>query len=336
MRIMVVGPAYQNQPQSVTEALRSYGHDVIYYPLVEFYVGCTYWERKIYKFGRREVEKKYNARQAFALKSACDDFYPDLIFVLNGLMISPMALEAIDNYKKILWLWDGLSRCTKLNEILPYFQTVFTFEYDDVEKLRAKGFEASYLPLGYDENIFYPQYRERDIDISFIGIPNNERLKILNKVAEYAVTKDLNMFIGGPWYSTRHFWKKMSFRYKYPYLCQYLHNRIIKPIEAADIYRRSKICLNLNVSDHKSLNPRTFEIIATKSLMLMNDNVDLHGLLCDNSFVSFTGENDIIGKINKLLDDKEHREKIAECGYKYILGKMSYNGLLKNVYKKDL
>ncbi len=331
MRIVVVGPTYQNQPQSITAALRRLGHEVLDYPLTEFYVGCTYWQRKLYKLGYHGLEKKYNARQAASLRSACDAFHPDLVFVLNGLMISTQTLESIRPYSKILWLWDGLARCPRLETVLPYFKNVLTFEYGDAEQLRARGWQAAYMPLGYDDQLFYPQQQERDIDISFIGIPNADRLAILNQVARHAAVKNWSMFIGGPWYSARHFWKRRSFQRKYPCLYSYLHNRTIEPVEAADIYRRSKICLNINVCDHKSLNPRTFEIMATKSLMLMNGDIDFHGLIHAEDFIHFAGCDDIIQKIDELLKNTECRARVAGNGFKSVSGSLSYTVLMKKV-----
>ena len=329
MRILVVGPSYQNQPKSIAGALSRLGHDVQICPLTEFYVGCTYWQRKFYKLGIKTVEEKYNKKQAAVLELMCNQFDPDLVFILNGLMISPLALESIKNTKKILWMWDSLARCPKLEEILPYFENVFVFEWGDVEKLKDRGIHARYLPLGYDEQIFYPQERRRDIDISFIGVPNEDRLEILNKVSQYAEKKKLNMFVGGPWYSTRHFWKKKKISTKYPSLYRYIHNRIIKPEEAADIYNRSKICLNINVAEHKSLNPRSFEIMATKSLMLMNGDIDFRGLIHEDDYVSFVDGNDVIGKIEQIISDEAYRESVALNGYRTVLKSMTYIELMK-------
>lgn len=331
MRILVVGPSYQNQPKSIAGALSRLGHDVQICPLAEFYVGCTYWQRKLYKLGIKIVEEKYNKKQAAALELVCNQFNPDLVFILNGLMISPLALESIKKYEKILWMWDSLVRCPKLEEILPYFKNIFVFEWGDVEKLKDRGINAIYLPLGYDEQIFYPKEKRRDIDISFIGVPNEDRLEILNKISQYAEKKNLNMFVGGPWYSTRHFWKKKNFSTKYPSLCRYIHNCVIKPEEAADIYNRSKICLNINVAEHKSLNPRSFEIMATKSLMLMNGDIDFRGLIHDNDYVHFMDADDVIDRIQEIMSDDVYRESIALNGYESVSINTSYIELMKTI-----
>ena len=51
-------------------------------------------------------------------------------------------------------------------------------------------------------------------------------------------------------------------------LFPYLLNHHISSNEMTNIYRRSKVYLNIGAIEHLSLNPRTFEILATGSFQL--------------------------------------------------------------------
>ncbi len=334
MKIVVVGPAYQNQPQSVVDALNELGHNAVLYSMTEFYNSCTYWQRKQYKWGNKRIEEEYNRQQAEQFQKFCRDESPDLLFVLNGLMIDPMVLDYVKEYPKVLWLWDSVRRSSRLERLLSYFKEIYVFEYTDMEYLKEKyQIDVQYLPLGYDQSIYYPIEREKDIDISFIGIPTAERLTVLDKVAKFAAEKNLNMKIGGPWYSKSHFWKKWQFAWKHPTLIKYIENRQITPQEAADIYRRSKVCLNISVKEHKSINPRTVEILATKSFQIMNRGQDAYGLFdMNNSVVFFEDHEELIEKIREYISAKDKREAIAEKGYLEVKDSLSIKSLLEKYY----
>lgn len=270
MRILVTGPTYQNQPQSVVRALIRQGHDVQLYSMADFYMGARYWQKKIYKLGYHDVKHSYEECIARELQEICRMFRPDFVLVLNGLMISAPSLRVLQEYDKALWMWDSFHRAPRLKEIFPCFRRVYTFEKQDADELKDRyDVEASWLPLGYDDTIFYPKEVMKNIDISFIGIPTPRRLRILDRIAEYAEQENRAMLIGGPWYSTEHFWKKHSFKRKHPALMRYVYNQIFSPEEAADIYRRSRICLNVIVEGHGAYNPRMLEIAATGSKQIL-------------------------------------------------------------------
>lgn len=336
MKIIVIGPSYQNQPQSVVNALNRMGYDAVLYSMIEFYSGCSYWQRKRYKWGNKRLEIEYNIQQAEKLQEFCKVEKPDMILVLNGLMISTTALEYIHDYRKILWLWDSVRRSPQLESLLPYFDKIYVFEEADIEYLKSKyDITTQYLPLGYDDEIFYPMDKERDIDVSFIGIPTKERLEIMDAVAKFAQDKNFKMVVGGPWYSTKHFWKKWQFAHKHPALIRYIENRRFSPQEAADVYRRSKICLNINVKEHKSLNPRTFEILATKSFQIMNAGQNTKGLCnIDKCIVSYITVGQLLKQIATSLDDSFYRDKRAMMGYNLIHEVASIPKLLKYIMDK--
>ena len=125
------------------------------------------------------------------------------------------------------------------------------FEYEDVETVSTYGKDAIYLPLGYSEAYENVTARAKDIDISFIGMPNARRLDLLAKLSETAYSNQWKMYVGGRWYDERWPWKRKRFAKKYPHLIQCIDNQIIPMEKAADIYARSKICVNINTEEHK-------------------------------------------------------------------------------------
>ena len=230
-------------------------------------------------------------------------------------------------------MWDSVRRYDMaFQQRMRRYQHVFAFEYTDIE-YAAQTFhiEMTYLPLGYDPLIYYPKEVERDIDVSFIGTPMPHRVEILERVAAYMSNMGGRMYVGGRWYDDRYPWKVRSYRRKHPHLFPVLMNQALSPEEVAQIYRRSKIVLNINNNVHRSVSPRTFEILATQTFQLMNRGQQSNGTLdFDRDLVQYEDVDDLIRKIDYYLQHEEEREQIAEHGAQ-TASRFSMNELVKKL-----
>ena len=324
MKILIIAPADIRRgsiAKSIFDELKNFCSAVEFIGVENFYDSRSYFQRKIYKLGYRKFESDYNRNLTARLEAKYNEFQPDFILILDGTNISLPVQKFLARYKIILWLWDSFKRFDVLKNLVQIAAEIFCFEYEDIKNLREEfSKSAYYLPLGVNEKIYYPAECERDIDISFVGWTSKERLEILEKVCKFAVEKNLSVKIGGPFHDNKYFWKKILFRRRQKNLAQFLENRIFKPAEIAELYRRSKICLNINVSEHHSLNPRTFEICATKSFQLMNSGQNSHGLInLETDLATFDGAADLLEKIEFYLANDELREKIALAGYNSVM-----------------
>ena len=338
MRFIITAPG---QPQvaaianSIYEEIKNFcsEDDMKFLTLPDFYDNCSYFERRISKIGFKNFERTYTQNLIFNLKQTCKDFQPDFILVLNGLNVPLEVQKFLSQYKIILWLWDSMKNAPRLENFVNCASKIFCFEYDDIKYLNEKyNLDAQYLPLGADTKIFSPvENMTRDIDISFIGTASKLRIKLLEKVCEHALKENWSVKIGGHFYDSKHFWKKYLFGLKNSALAKFLDNRYYSPDEAANLYRRSKICLNINTVQHKSLSPRTFEICATKSFQLMNAGQKSNGLMnLETDIATFDGTEDLIEKISFYLANDDLREKIASAGYNSVMK----NCTLKNSVEK--
>ena len=307
VRFVVVGPVIYDYSNSIVSELKLAGHEVEFYPTRDFYLCTEHWKKKLTKLGIRSFKAAFVEDWELGLVKRCAKFKPDRILFLSGDMVNVLLLDKLDGYRKIIWLWDSIRRqgFLQIEGFVSKFEHVFCFEYSDVKYLNSKyagiSTKFTYLPLGFDEQIFKDAGKKRDIDISFIGCPYAERKKILEKIAEFIYNRKGTMLVGGPWYGN-HFWKKIQFANKYPYLSKYVQTGMLSANESASIYSRSKVCLNINAIDHKSLNPRTFEILATNTLCLMNEGQQANGLLdLKNDLVEYKAEADMFDKLDYYL-----------------------------------
>lgn len=336
MRMLVITPT---TPQllpivdSVLDALKAFDeYEIDTYATNIFYLNCTYFQRRLYKLGYKADENKYNQSVIEKLDKKCSQFQPDFILVLNGANVPVPVQKFLAGKKTILWLWDSFRRGDLLGSFVNFAAEIFCFEYADIEFLAKKNISAHYLPLGVDTKTYFPAECERDIDVSFVGTPFKERIALLNRVCERALQKNWKVKIGGPFYDTKHFWKKFLFKYRRAYLQKFLDNRIFLPTELAELYSRSKICLNINTAIHKSLSPRTFEICATKSFQLMNSGQISHGLMnLDTDLATFDGAEDLLEKIQLYLENETLRNKIALDGYNSVMKNCTLQKLIEKL-----
>jgi spore maturation protein CgeB len=320
MEILLVGPVNYGYSESILIAFKSLGYKAILYPAHKFYTAAPYWKRKLYKLGAKSFADRY----ALAWEKGFFDIYekknPDIVIFLNGDIATERILSRINHSKIFLWMWDGLCRYgeNKLRRLASYLDKIAVFEHDDLRTIKTffPG-QLIYLPLGYDE-FLYPELRteSRYWDITFIGMPSPERLEILDCIAKYANDNNKNMLIGGIWYDTRWPWKKIQFRKRHPYLYKYIKNKIFSLEEVADIYKKTKICINISVSEHKSINPRTFEILASGALQIMNIGQKSYGnIRLGKDVIEFHDSDDLIKLISYYLSNEMERYRIVKSGY---------------------
>lgn len=250
------------------------------------------------------------------------EFRPDYLLALNGMMLTPSLLQEVSRWKckNVLWLWDGLVRFgwETLKALLPDLSCIAVFEYHDLDRLRGYHGKTVYLPLGYDAAIYESiPVQQRDIDISFIGMPSKDRLLVLDEVAAYAAEHGKKLFVGGKWYDER-FWKRSMFRRRHSALFPFIENRIFSLRESATIYKRSKIGLNLGVPEHRSMNPRTFEILAAEALQMIPAGQDANGRVrMGKDLLEYRDVSHLIRLIDEYLLNEEKRIYIARNGYVY-------------------
>lgn len=147
------------------------------------------------------------------------------------------------------------------------------------------------------------------------------------------------MFLAG------HFWHnnniiqsflgRIKFRIKYPCLYKFVKNNRLKPSELAQIYKDSKILLNINIAKHNSFNERNFDIMISNRL-LITDNESLNGvdILPGKEFIMSTGIEDMVRCIDYYLKNETERLSIAKAGMIKTENKYLFSNSLDTIFKE--
>lgn len=334
MKILICSATNHNNLFNFDKVFADLCIDIFNYSMDEFDHKFNYWARKVNKLGIKEIKKIYYQDWNYKLLETYNSYRPDIILFINGCeIIDEKTFEILKSKTKLaVWFIDGVKRdlLKKLDYQFKYYDYIFTFEEQDVLEIKkVYGLEAYFCPLGYNKFAYYPVEMLKDIDIIFVGMGSEKRIKILNEIAQFSKKANLTFKIVGKYYSENHFWKKWQFRKKYGILYKYIENKFIEPKVVADLYRRSKICINIHVDEHDGLNPRSFDILGTKSFMLVDERISYgEDLKSGRDFIVYRDSGDLINKINYYLNDKYKREKIANSGYNQVKSKMSITELI--------
>jgi len=182
-----------------------------------------------------------------------------------------------------------------------FFDYIFIAQKDYITDFKKYGNKNVYwLPLAASENYFSDVKKEKIFEIGFIGQTGKgfeKRARIL---------------------------KRLSSKYKMNDFSRYY-----TPREAANIYRSSKIVIN--VSRKGDLNARVFEVLASGTFLLTEKiGNGLLDIFKDNVHLStFSSEEELFEKIEYYLKNETEREKIAENGKELVHKQHRYSNRME-------
>ena len=279
---------------------------------------------RIYNMVTKKAKEILDLRKEFRLldsqiEKISDDilqeytkYSPDCVLFIKADYMDRKTLQQMQKSQLVVWSMDSYARYPFLIKDLDVFHKIFVFEKSDIKLLKENNFDAYFLPLCADERFFYPQEKEKDIDILFIGAMYNDRLKLFRKLIKRF--PEANIKIYGYYINRVEYIKKFVYKYTNRYRNFY---GVVTPEEAGNLYSRSKICLNMhNWQSKTGANPRTFEILAANAFEIVDYNPYIQEILKDG-VVFYQSEDELFQRIEYYLTHDTERESIAAKGYEY-------------------
>lgn len=330
MKVLIVADKYFYYALAVSEALKSYGHDVeIAYTQPFRRDELSVAEYLKYKINKNKYKLDFRNKQIDIIKNKLKNkldvfinisanFYYE--FVDRNMLMDVRARGV----RTIAWFMGSIKRYQNVKQHFECYDKIFSFEPDDAQyMLNEYSINIEYLPVGVYEKIFSSSVTASDVkkyDICFVGNPTEKRLKYLEAIAEYCCLKRKKMIVYGYYWDhtnlVRKYFAKRSFAKKYPYLARYVPNEIILNENMAKLYDESKICLNIHIEIHKGINPRTFEIMANGNFELCDArfNSESMGLVDKENIAFYDSVEDCVEKIDYYLAHQQDCARIGKNG----------------------
>lgn len=185
-------------------------------------------------------------------------------------------------------------------EMARKFDKVFVAQKRAVEEFKKDGVEAEWLPHAFEPQAYHDldnldsngnptpfECISKEYDVCFVGNVNSEnRIDFLDRMF-----KEFPNFF----YGQRRFQ------------------------DAAQIYARSKIALNISMTD--DVNMRCFEIAGSKTCLLTNwlPSLEELGFEDGKTCILYKSLDEAVDKIKYYLGNDSQRESIANAGYQLIM-----------------
>ncbi len=285
---------------------------------------------------------------------------PDLIMVLKGLELTNETLLRIKKtYPEAIlcnWFFDKYLGLKPIYETIEYFETIKLFDYyfcslkGVADKLIALGLEnVRYLDEACSPRFHGEKYlnnfqkKKYGADVSFAGtvglrVHHPQRIKVLDKViSEGFSTKIWGNVIGG--------WEYIP-----PTIKEMHINKSVINEDHSKVVQSSLI--NLGIDQDTAIefgySARLFRVLCAGGLYLVNGTKGIGNVFKVNQrdkeitgeedlIVYYNGD-DLIKKLDFLLEHDELREKIAKNGQKKVLAEHKFTDRIEellNIIKND-
>ena len=325
MKIYVIGVAPIDYTTPLADEMRRQGHKVALYnytnPRKAIPKTKTVLANLHIGFSRKQLIQRINHSRAQYLVHEVRRFMPDKIVFINANWFPKDLLPKITACcPNIVWLsLDSIELSEhpeNVQAIIAAASRVICLDHHEALKHEyLYGKKTLAHCMGYDSSIFFPEKNlPRDIDISFVGTATRARLALLNEVAKYAKKNGLRFEVYGESFVKKTRPLETILRWlRYPHLYKIVKPYNLRLEEAAAVYRRSKICLNIHQECHDILNNRTFEIIACNSFLLVDYKRQLEQLFEPNfELRSYRSIEELLELLAQYISDANARQQLAD------------------------
>ncbi|MFB4210880.1 glycosyltransferase [Shouchella sp. JSM 1781072] len=267
------------------------------------------FERSLTKGLRRHctvVDEPYNRFKNNRLVSFCRQHQIDWIITFNGYFFSKDEKElfcAGHLPPLAVWLTEDPYYVSPSMDILSIATKAWSVDTAAVDLYRQQHQydHVDFLPLGFEEDWFYPAESSPLYDLVFAGYPYENRVKWLHAIAKNI---DLTLAIVGPWR---------------PDQCPpnaYHKATWLAPKEIGAFYRQAKMVLNSYRTAHDgimatSINNRTFDIAASQACQLSEYREGIETFFPNQEIVTFTDTSQLLHAVQTLLNDSDLRKDHA-------------------------
>ena len=319
-RALIIGPDFYNFNEAVCAAFSALGYDstvLKYGTPVDPYDAAA---RICYKLciDKEAARARNRSVRQTCYAAAFDAVKPDIVFILNGEILTADTLEHFrrGGAKTALWCFDSVKHIPIVKGHIDHVDRFYCYDRGDIEYYAAQGKQALFLPQAADTAVYHPlECVQKDIDILFVGdvYHSPRRQKYLSEVVRAFPDRKIKVVgIYKPWYKNP---LKALLRERRDIYT----NRNATPQEVNALYNRSKVVLNIhNEQQSDGANPKVFEISASGAYQVCDANPYIEQIFPGGEVGLYEGPQQLIDRIKEALEGDmapraaAAREKVLE------------------------
>ncbi|MBY6263643.1 hypothetical protein EI613_17230 [Azospirillum sp. 412522] len=235
-----------------------------------------------------------SAEQAYwddpRLEARIAAFDPDLVLVVHGRRFAGRGCRLPPGTKSAVWLVDEPYEVDDTASWSNRFHAVFVNDAATLSRHR----NAHYLPVSFDPSRHFDDGGGRPHKVGFIGGHNSVREAMLLRLLDEDL---LSYVVGGPWRSPR--------------LKAICLSENIPAEETADLYRRTRIVINIFREKHHfnrartpghAMNPRIYEALACGALVVSEHRPEIDTVF--PAMPVFRNPDQLVDAVRRLLRDE--------------------------------
>lgn len=281
-RALVIAPAFFGYEEDIVAEFERQGYQTTFIderPSNNAAVRAVLRVRK--SLLAQRTEKYYRAKRAELAKTRFD-----LLLVIKAEVVPRWFLEdlrrASPRSRFVFYSYDAVGNIRNCLQVLDCFDELFTFDSDDV----AARPEFSYLPLFYTSEFAQLPAAElsqpRRFAMSFVGTLHTERYAFVKKLFASQARTFGFFYVPARWYFTvvKYFTREHSV---VPWSDVSFHK--LSRQQVAEIFRDSVAVLDMPRAGQSGLTMRTFEVLASGSVLVTTNAAITHEPFFDPSRV---------------------------------------------------
>lgn len=307
------------------ESIKELGYELYCYEndrFIQQYNTSVFWKIMRRLNGRR-ILGSHRKKHVNGLLQVAALHKPDIIIILKGLLLGPADIASLKAHAAFVvvinhddYFSKSINSISKLQfDAIPYYDFVFVTKEVNVTEISKYNQAVEFFPFAYYP-VIHKKYvlsetdtKKYETDILFIGTYELERVALM----EYLVSKTnykLSMY-GGNWQLL----PGSSVLQK----CNIHHREIIME-DMAKAIQGAKITLGfLRKSNRDTYTQRSFEIPACGGVFLA-ERTSFHQKLYKEDveavFFDVLKPEELLEKVNYLMEHAAYREAVREAGYK--------------------
>jgi hypothetical protein len=255
-RILFIGIGFYDYERSIAQRIRERGAEIVVFQEQPEELRSGFFHHlQMHRAGA--IRRHENAILAEARSRHFDQ-----VLIIKGVDLRVSFLkslrEALHDSEFILYQWDSLARLEGIEQRLPFFNRVLTFDRQDSQS----NPEMTFRPLFFRECTTVGDESIQDLDITFVGWLHSDRLEGIRRMQAEAKALGLKTFIYI--YTGRWTWLKLFLRGD----ANNVHPRTLSYSELMAVVNRSKCIYDLPHALQAGLTMRAIETLGLKKKLL--------------------------------------------------------------------
>jgi len=210
-------------------------------------------------------KEKIKLHREKAYRFIDDKQISDVLFISPDVISDDFLLEVKRRARVHLYMWDGFKNKKNAFSVLEYFNTKSSFDMFDCQR-----YGMNYIPL-FAESEYFTRSVKKIYDMSFCGTIHSDRPSWIGMLLEYSKEKRLRIGLFLYYYSPL----LLFIRLVLNKCCFNLFSKVsydsFSKQDIANLFRESRVVVDLTHPNQNGLTSRTFEALRTGSKLATNN-----------------------------------------------------------------